>query len=228
MGTTFDEDTELLGGAGFHVNSRRHWVVSNVASNNLNDTDIVNISNSNLNEPEPQIYLTARTSTSSLRYFVVDLKNGNYTVKLHFTDIEMDSSRPSWTGLRRRIFDIYIQNILEVSNFNILNEAKGSKPVIKEFNVSVTSGIVDVHLFWRGKGTCCIPVEGTYGPLLSAIQVFPVVTSEKPARNHRRRNGIIVGIAAISAAGIIILSSVGYLWWKRIDLSRTHVDANMP
>lgn len=51
-----------------------------------------------------------------------------------------------------------------------MNEANVS------FGVSITTGILDIHLFWAGKGTCCIPVEGTYGPLLSAIQIIPGVS----------------------------------------------------
>ncbi|CAI0415128.1 unnamed protein product [Linum tenue] len=30
---------------------------------------------------------------------------------------------------------------------------------------------MDVHFFWAGKGTCCIPYQGTYGPQVSAIRV---------------------------------------------------------
>lgn len=35
----------------------------------------------------------------------------------------------------------------------------------------MTNGIMDVHFFWAGRGTCCIPYQSTYGPLVSAIHV---------------------------------------------------------
>lgn len=30
---------------------------------------------------------------------------------------------------------------------------------------------MNIHFMWAGKGTCCIPLQGTYGPLVSAINV---------------------------------------------------------
>jgi hypothetical protein len=35
----------------------------------------------------------------------------------------------------------------------------------------VSENYLEIHLFWAGKGTCCIPVQGYYGPLISAIHV---------------------------------------------------------
>jgi len=37
----------------------------------------------------------------------------------------------------------------------------------------VTENYIDIHLFWAGKGTCCIPAQGTYGPLIQAIHAIP-------------------------------------------------------
>ena len=35
--------------------------------------------------------------------------------------------------------------------------------------VQVSENYLEIHLFWTGKGTCCIPNQGTYGPSISAI-----------------------------------------------------------
>lgn len=57
-------------------------------------------------------------------------------------------------------------------DFNIQNEAGGSKKaLVKTFEANVTNTIIDIHFFWAGKGTCCIPFQSTYGPLVSAIHV---------------------------------------------------------
>jgi hypothetical protein len=37
----------------------------------------------------------------------------------------------------------------------------------------VSENYLEIHFFWAGKGTCCIPEEGTYGPLISAISATP-------------------------------------------------------
>ncbi|XP_074578059.1 uncharacterized protein LOC141834629 isoform X2 [Curcuma longa] len=220
----FDEDAEPLGRAGFDINQDHYWVVMNAASTNLGYNDIVTTDYSALNTPENQVYLTARTSTGSLRYFMVGLSNGNYTVVLYFAEIVMDDNSSPWAVLGRRIFDISIQSELRIQNFNIMDDAKEYKtPVSKAFNVTIINGVLDIHLFWAGKGTCCIPVEGTYGPLLSAIRISPVVHSpveSEPGHSTRRRAGVIVGFAAIGTATVIILISIAFLWLERIEIAR--------
>lgn len=39
--------------------------------------------------------------------------------------------------------------------------------------ISVSENHLEVHLFWAGKGTCCVPSQGSYGPLISAISAIP-------------------------------------------------------
>lgn len=41
----------------------------------------------------------------------------------------------------------------------------------KSYMANVTENTLEIHFFWAGKGTCCIPSQGTYGPLISAISV---------------------------------------------------------
>jgi hypothetical protein len=103
MPIMFSEDSTDLGGSGFHVNATSHWVVSHVGSDPFNEsTGIVNTSDifeTNMQE----LYQTARTSTSSLWYYVVGLANGNYTVQLFFAEIVITH------GPGKRLFDIDIQ-----------------------------------------------------------------------------------------------------------------------
>lgn len=141
-----------------------------------------------------------------------------------------------------------MQSELRIQNFNIMDDAKEYKtPVTKAFNVTIINGVLDIHLFWAGKGTCCIPVEGTYGPLLSALGIspgfvlllqpsfcllinikeyhilFPVVHSPVESQlghSTRRRAGVIVGFAAIGTATVIILVSIAFLWLERIEIAR--------
>lgn len=61
-----------------------------------------------------------------------------------------------------------------LKDFNIEEEAKGSgNAVIKNFTAYVTGNTLEIHFYWAGKGTECIPNRGTYGPLISAISVDP-------------------------------------------------------
>jgi hypothetical protein len=43
------------------------------------------------------------------------------------------------------------------------------QPIQKVFPAQVSENYLEVHLFWAGKGTCCIPSQGNYGPSISAI-----------------------------------------------------------
>nr|POF05791.1 putative lrr receptor-like serine/threonine-protein kinase [Quercus suber] len=142
--------------------------------------------------------------------------NGKYNVELHFAEITMDDSQ-SWKGLGRRLFDIYIQGERVVQDFNIQKEAGGSKrALIKTFEANVTNTIIEVHFFWAGKGTCCIPFQSTYGPLVSAVHVYQGYSSK------RRNRSFIVVVAGIAGTiAVIFVMIICYL--KREQLSNMGV-----
>ncbi|TXG47718.1 hypothetical protein EZV62_027012 [Acer yangbiense] len=72
----------------------------------------------------------------------------------------------------RHIFDIYIQGILKWQDFNIKEQANGTgKAIIETFNAMVTENTLEIRLYWAGKGTTVIPIQGISGPLISAISV---------------------------------------------------------
>lgn len=57
--------------------------------------------------------------------------------------------------------------------------------VLREFPVQVSENHIEVHLFWAGKGTCCIPVQGLYGPSISAISATPRKIFEDEMKNFQ-------------------------------------------
>lgn len=55
-------------------------------------------------------------------------------------------------------------------DFDIAKEAGGVlRAIPKKFNATVTDHYLEIHLFWAGKGTCCIPKAGYYGPLIAGL-----------------------------------------------------------
>ena len=59
-------------------------------------------------------------------------------------------------------------------DFDIHKEAGSSlRALSKDFKVNVSENYLEIHLFWAGKGTCCTPALGTYGPAISAISATP-------------------------------------------------------
>ncbi|XP_022728837.1 probable LRR receptor-like serine/threonine-protein kinase At1g56130 [Durio zibethinus] len=216
-GIEFDDDSEILGAASFFTNTDNQWAVSSagIFISNPNGNRYTAKTDSQITGTlESELYITARISPSSLRYYGLGLKNGKYIVELHFAEIEMDDT-VSWKGLGRRLFDVYIQGDRVLQDLNIQKEAGGSKKaLIRKFEANVTNTIMEIHFLWAGKGTCCIPYQSTYGPLVSAIHASQV--SEGAAvTSTRKRMGQIVGIVIGAAAGLVIMSSIFYLWWKK-------------
>ncbi|RVW66318.1 putative LRR receptor-like serine/threonine-protein kinase RFK1 [Vitis vinifera] len=118
-------------------------------------------------------------------------------------------------------------------DFNIEDEARGArKPVMKQFNTSVTNNVLEIRFYWAGKGTTRIPSRGVYGPLISAISVHP--RQGRPSfLPHRSRLKSIrtsyedfkscsssgkKGMTAYIIGGVvglcIILLILGFLQWK--------------
>ncbi|KAI6687160.1 hypothetical protein NL676_023988 [Syzygium grande] len=169
-----------------------------------------------------QLYTKARLSPISLTYYGFCLMNGTYHVSLHFAEI-MFTGNESYTSLGRRAFNIYIQvnfghhGVLLLiwklvwEDFNIEIEAGGvGKEVIRNFTANVTKGTMEIRFYWAGKGTNAIPTEGVYGPLISAISVYPGF--EIPRESAIISAGTVVGIAAATVFVVFLILVI--LWWR--------------
>ncbi|CAI9108040.1 OLC1v1007550C1 [Oldenlandia corymbosa var. corymbosa] len=222
-GIQYEADNQINGPATYYVMSSRKWAVSNVgfpADGPFPKYTFVS-SSSFRNTLDPEIFQYARVSVGSLRYFGLGLENGNYTVNLQFAESEILDT-VSWRSLGRRAFDIYIQGNLVEKDFDIKREAGGRSltAVRRTYTAIVSKNYLEIHLFWAGKGTCCIPGPGSYGPLVSAISATPdfnpTVANASPGSGKKNRSGLVVGIVV----PIIIISflsafAVYFLIWRR-------------
>ncbi|KAL6606709.1 hypothetical protein ACP70R_042362 [Stipagrostis hirtigluma subsp. patula] len=179
--TVFSEDSSDLGAAGIHVNTVGQWVVSHVGSDPFSESPgIVNTSQDILGTNMTQLYKTARTSTSALSYYMLGLADGKYTVQLFFAEIVI-VDEPG-----RRLFNIDIQDQNIKKDFDIIKEAGGPRrPTSITHETTVNNSILVIHLYWTGRGTCCIPYEGAYGPLVSAIKLPLSKTQRSVLDRHR-------------------------------------------
>ncbi|KAB1201308.1 hypothetical protein CJ030_MR0G004428 [Morella rubra] len=200
----YEGDNETLGPATYYMSNTNRWAVSTVgyftgvANPQWQSTSIVPDQLGNL---DSQIFRTARISASSLRYYGLGLLNGNYTLTLQFFETAIVA--PSWRNLGRRVFDVYIQGNRVLENFNIRKEAGGSalQAVEKVYSAQVSENYLEIHLFWAGKGTFCIPRQGAYGPSISAISAtadFTLPVPNKPS-NGKNRADLIVELLGINA-----------------------------
>ncbi|KAD7117858.1 hypothetical protein E3N88_05126 [Mikania micrantha] len=160
----------------------------------------------------PALYTTARLSPLTLTYFSYCLENGEYSVNLHFAELQFTNDS-TYRSLGRRIFDIYIQGRLARRDFNIEDEAGGvGIPVVVPFNASVTDNILEIRFYWAGKGTTRFPRRGVYGPLVSAIDVEPYFkTCSTGGKKSHKALYIGVGIGV----PFLILLILVVLWRKK-------------
>ncbi|TQD91233.1 hypothetical protein C1H46_023159 [Malus baccata] len=173
----------------------------------------------------PELFQTSRLSPGSLRYYGLGLENGPYTVTLHFAETVFDRRiQQTWESLGRRVFDIYIQGIRRMQDFDISKEAGGvNLGIIKRFNVSVSENYLEIHLFWAGKGTCCIPNQGDYGSLIAAVHAAsdftPTVSGLPPTTPGKKsRTGLIVGIAVpVGAVSLLLIFAILYMRRKKSE-----------
>ncbi|XP_062094628.1 probable leucine-rich repeat receptor-like serine/threonine-protein kinase At3g14840 isoform X3 [Humulus lupulus] len=177
-GIKYEGDEEFVGPANLFHNSANTWGFSNTGHFRNSEQEgpgyiANNVSRLRMNKPE--LYTTARISPLSLTYFARCLRNGSYTVKLHFAEIvfKNDEYYESVESVGRRVFDVYVQGKRVLPDFNIKEEAKGAdKEFIKVINTVVVShNTLEIRLQWTGKGTRNVPKEGNYGSLISAISI---------------------------------------------------------
>ncbi|XP_008443626.2 probable LRR receptor-like serine/threonine-protein kinase RFK1 isoform X1 [Cucumis melo] len=213
----YNGDADVEGGtAKFYIDRDSYWGLSSTGDF-MDDFDYQNtrytlsLPSSNLSE----LYSTARRSPITLTYFHHCLDNGNYSVTLHFAELQFTNDK-TYTSLGRRKFDIYIQDRLVLENFDIDEKAGGAqKPTEMQFtNISVVNHVLEIRFYWAGKGTTRIPDRGVYGPLISAISVYSDLKYCSIRESSKKKTvALVVGITvgSLCLATIII---VGLLWWK--------------
>ncbi|EEE61687.1 hypothetical protein OsJ_16160 [Oryza sativa Japonica Group] len=189
----YQSDEVNLGDASYYITGEPTWGVSTVGRfmDASNGGYTIRSSRQFQNTLDSEMFQNTRTSASSLRYYGIGLENGNYTVTLQFAEFGFEDTQ-SWKSLGRRVFDIYLQGERKEQNFDI-RKAAGDKSytvVKRSYKVPVTKNFVEIHLFWAGKGTCCIPTQDNYGPSISALSLIPadftptVSTSISPEGNN--------------------------------------------
>ncbi|CAD6259593.1 unnamed protein product [Miscanthus lutarioriparius] len=211
----YQADNANLRAASYYVAGAPTWGVSSVGlfldADAPNGSYIIYSSRQFENTLDSALFQTARMSPSSLRYYGIGLENGNYTVTLQFAEVDFPDMQ-SWRSRGRRVFDIYVQGERKEQNFDIRKAAGGKSftAVKKQYVVPVTKNFLEIHLFWAGKGTCCIPYKGYYGPAISALSAtpnfIPTVRSSADSKSSRK-TGVIVGVVVgVSVFALIALA----------------------
>ncbi|PUZ48909.1 hypothetical protein GQ55_7G283500 [Panicum hallii var. hallii] len=216
----YQPDDANLGPASYYVTGAQTWGVSNVGRfmDAPNGSYIISSSRQFQNTLDSELFQTARMSPSSLRYYGIGLENGNYTVTLQFAEFDFEDMQ-TWKSLGKRVFDIYVQGERKERNFDIRKAAGGKSytAVKKQYIVPVTRNFLEIHLFWAGKGTCCIPSQGYYGPTISALSATPNFTPtvrNAAQKKSSSKTGVIVGVV-VGAAVLGLVALAGLCMWRQ-------------
>ncbi|KAL5772113.1 hypothetical protein ACOSQ2_012037 [Xanthoceras sorbifolium] len=208
--TMYEGDGAENGGAILNYDSGTKWgfmSAGDFMDNDNTDGYIVHA------EGQPELYSTARASPLLLTYYGYCLENGNYTVNLHFAEIKFKDEEPYYRA-GRRIFDIYIQGILQWKDFNIKQQANRTGiAIIKSFNATVRDNTLVIRLYWAGKGTTVIPSRGIYGPLISAISVCRGFKAN--CDESKKSSNIRIVIGAVASVLCLFFSIMGFFCWRR-------------
>ncbi|KAK9064304.1 hypothetical protein SSX86_015684 [Deinandra increscens subsp. villosa] len=210
----YEGDANVDGGAARLYRAARNWGFSSTGDF-MDDNIFQNtryIESLQGNTSLPALYTTARLSPLTLAYFSYCLENGEYSVKLHFAEIQF-SNDSTYISLGRRVFDIYIQGRLVRKDFDIENEAGGvGRPVVVPFNASVTDNILEIRFYWAGKGTTRFPKRGVYGPLVSAIDADPYFKTCSTG-GKKSNKGVYIGVGI--GVPLLVFFILVVLWRKK-------------
>ncbi|GMI72905.1 leucine-rich repeat receptor-like kinase with extracellular malectin-like domain 1 [Hibiscus trionum] len=210
-GINYDGD-EDLGGPAKYFPLKETWETSSTGyfwDTSITSKDYIAQNVSFLKMNNSELYTRARLSPLSLTYYIRCLANGSYTVKLHFAEIVIRDNS-SFQSLGRRVFNVYIQEKLELKDFNIKNAAKAAdKEVIRSFKTVVRDKTLSIRFHWAGKGTTATPKRGTYGPLISAISVE---SDSKPLVSKEWNTKMKFVVGAVVSVMCLIVLILGILW----------------
>ncbi|HEU5145200.1 MAG TPA: putative Ig domain-containing protein [Chryseosolibacter sp.] len=143
-GVVFDNDKNFTGGATF-------------ANNNIADIN---------GTADDQLYRTERYGNFS---YQVPVASGEYVVRFHFAEIYFGATGGGAGGVGKRVFNVTGEGLPLLTNFDIFAEAGAMAAVIKEFNITVADGVLNVDF-----------ASVAENPKVSAIEIVPFVDPNTP------------------------------------------------
>ncbi|MDN3688840.1 PKD domain-containing protein [Cyclobacterium jeungdonense] len=121
----------------------------------------------------PALYQTERSSTPKVFGYNVPVPNGTYEVILHFAEIYHGATGGGGSGTAgQRVFDVSIEDVLQLDNYDINALVGPQTPVTEVFEVEVIDGQLNMDF------SALSEVGGTDQPKLAAFEILSV--NEEP------------------------------------------------
>ncbi|XP_021832645.1 probable LRR receptor-like serine/threonine-protein kinase At1g53420 [Prunus avium] len=178
-------------------------------STESNSSNFIQNQSFGIHVPEAELYSVARIAPVFLSYYAY-LHKGKYNVALHFAEIVF-REKESYSILKRRAFDVYIQDERMLTNFDIAEEAKGpGEPKTRHFVADVNDSVLEISFYWAGKG-CADDPPTLNGPLISAISITPV--PQHSALWRKLKKALIITLPSSVAVLLLLLAFMWKMGW---------------
>ncbi|KAK9928915.1 hypothetical protein M0R45_026031 [Rubus argutus] len=195
----------------FYTSPNKNWAYSTSGDflvENANSSNYIQNMTCGISVAEAPLYDRARLSPVSLKYYAFCLREGKYNVSLKFAEI-VYTEDTDYTSLRKREFDVYIQDDKVLHNFNIRDQVGGPDiPTTKNFTavVNKNNSLLMIHMYWDGKGSS--EDSPTFnGPLISAISVTPDFKV-----HDEKLSPLRIALIAIASTIIAMLLLLAFAW----------------
>ncbi len=156
------------GGGAFTNNSGhvysadQHFIATGTSTyTNNNIADILNTSADVLYKSERG----ASTNGGTFNYSI-PVTNGDYRVVLHFAEIWFGATGGTTGGVGSRVMSVDINGTRRLSNFDIIASTGSMKSIIRQYDVTVTNGKVDLRF-----------VSNVHRAKISAIEILPITST---------------------------------------------------
>lgn len=117
-----------------------------------------------------QTYLSAEKDLAETSY-EIPIEDGNYMVRMHFVE-------NYWSEEAARLFDISIEDQVRLPNLDIYKEVGYRAALVKDFDVSVTGGMLDIN-FRPTVNRVAIAGLEIYKPDGNVTSILPGIEIEK-------------------------------------------------
>jgi hypothetical protein len=148
--------------SGHVYSADQHFIATGSATyTNNNIADILNTSADALYKSERSASANGGTFNYS-----IPVANGNYKVVLHFAEIWFGATGGATGGTGSRVFNVDINGTRRLSNFDIIASTGSMKSIIRQYDVTVTNGKVDLRF-----------ISTVNKAKISAIEILPVTST---------------------------------------------------
>lgn len=119
-----------------------------------------------------QTYLSSTADFNEIRY-EVPISNGDYQVRMHFVE-------NFWTAAGARVFNVSIENQLQLSNFDIFGEVGYRTALVKDFQTTVADGVLTIRFNPSANRLAIAGLEIFKPTGITSAQVPDSVTTPEP------------------------------------------------